>query len=748
MGPSSDASAERSAIVDLAALVGLAGIVAGATLLGPTDVGFEWSAAIAAVASWLPTTLPIAVIALAASAVDIGAGVVLARAIRGRPFGRLDDALLQGFVAAVIKDVALLGLLAGVGLFDQVVLAILHAVVLAAGVARLRPILAPDALPRPFAGGAVAISPFAVLVGVAWAAPILLQAASPIVPFMDILPNHVAPAEHLRTFGTLTHLTDTQSPIYGPSRIFLGYTALLGTITTLSGLPAGAVLAGFILPSTILVGVAVHRLATAVGGVGPGAGIGHWALLTFAMTTSLARLGDARATVVVLPLVAWALALVGDRLAADSGSVAWTARRLGRPFPEGVILGLALGAAILVHPVIGFLAALTVGIAVLVQPERLTRLAVPALGCAAVLALPQAATMLGFVLPTALLVAALALAIAVGLALDRLLGDLPVVGTALVGMARLAAAAAVVLGILFAGAVVRAAIAGASPLLMVLEVSGLLTAVAVALRTPASRSLVVWAALAAGFGVATFSQLVPAEGSGLLGDALRFELPKTLQYWVPVFVAILAAAGLAALVDVGRAPLEGRLSLVIRTVALVAFVVAIALPIRPKPIDAFHLGEHRLSETFSIAMRWVERGFFAGFPDSRSVVDAPRQELLDAVRAEIEAGRLGADTPVLHVAGSFQMWAATPLGVLDGVTETILVPEPEVSIHTVGGRILDLDALPELLAQVGPPGAAYPYVVLEPDPNGMPPGIRDEIVAAGYASIFANGQGELFVFQR
>jgi hypothetical protein len=233
--------------------------------------------------------------------------------------------------------------------------------------------------------------------------------------------------------------------------------------------------------------------------------------------------------------------------------------------------------------------------------------------------------------------------------------------------------------------------------------------------------------------VAALTQLVPVEGSGLLGEALRFELPKTLQYWVPVFVAILAAGGLAALADTHRLPLA------VRAVAIVAFVATAALPIRPKPIDAFHLGEHRLSETFSIAMRWVQRGFWSGFPDSRYVVDGPRRELLDAVRAEIEAGRLGPDTLVLHVAASFQMWVATPLGVFDGVTETIVVPAPEVSIHTVGGRIRGLDELDALL------DGCFPYVLLEPAGQDMLPLIRDRIVAAGYDPIFANGQGELFV---
>ncbi|MEW5992182.1 MAG: hypothetical protein AB1736_12665, partial [Chloroflexota bacterium] len=406
----------RSVALGVAGIVGLAGILAGMVTLGPTELGFDRNAAIEALVAWLPTTLPIAGIVLLASAVDIGAGVVVARAVRRRPFERLDVAILQGFVAAVVKDVAVLGLLGGVGLFSQPVLAIVDGAILAAGVFRWRPLLTPGALPRPGK-----FSPFGVLVGVAWAAPLLLQAASPVVPFMDVLPNHVAPAEHLRTFGTLTHLTDTQSPIYGPSRVFLGYTALLGSITTLAGLPAGAVLAGFILPATLLVAVAVHRLATVLGG----RDVAGWALLTFAMTTSLARLGDARATVVVLPLVAWSLTIVAERLAApgpapDSGPASRPAVRPRPWLPDGVALGLGLGSAVLLHPVIGFLAAVTVGIVVLVQPGRASSLAVPALGTAAVVALPQAATMIGIGLPTIALIVALGLGVVVGVVLDRL----------------------------------------------------------------------------------------------------------------------------------------------------------------------------------------------------------------------------------------------------------------------------------------------------------------------------------------
>jgi hypothetical protein len=682
---SSDERDPRSVVVDIAAFVGLAGIGVGAVLLGPTDLGFDATAAQSALLSWIPITLPIAIVVLAASLADLAAGIVLARAIRGRPFEKLDEALLQGFVAAVVKDAVLLGLLAGFGLFTQ-----------------------------------------PVLIAGAWAAPVILQLASPVVPFIDILPNHVAPAEHLRAFGTLTHLTDTQSPIYGSSRILLGYTALLGTITTATGLPAGAALAGFILPSTLLVAVAIRRLATALGG----RGVATWALLTFAMTTSLARLGDARATVIVLPLVAWSLAILAERLTADSERITWSERRLGFNLPDGVLAGLGLGAAILVHPVIGFLGCLTVAIVVLAAPDRTARLGIPALGTAVVVGAPQAATMLGSGLPPIALAAAVGLGIVAGNGLDRAPAA---VRAAVVATGRLGAAAGAVLAIVLAGPVVRAAVAGAQPLVSVAEVTFVASVVAVALRAPAGRSLVLWAALAAGFGVAALTQLVPEEGSGLLGQALRFELPKTLQYWVPVFAALLGAGGLAALVT------AERLSLTVRAVAIAAFLGTAALPLRTAPIDAFHLGEHRLSETLSIALRWAATGFWTGFPDSRYVVDAPRREILDAVRGEIAAGRIGPDTPVLHVAASFQQWVATPLGVFAGVTETDVVPDAVESIHTVGGRLHPMDDLTGLLAS-----GRYAFVLFEPDPNELPAGIRDQIVAAGYEPVFANGQGELF----
>ena len=77
----------------------------------------------------------------------------------------------------------------------------------------------------------------------------------------------------------------------------------------------------------------------------------------------------------------------------------------------------------------------------------------------------------------------------------------------------------------------------------------------------------------------------------------------------------------------------------------------------------------------------------------------------------------------------------------DGVDETFVSLDPEVSHQTVGGRLNGLDALPGFLAS-----GTYGYVVLEP--AKLPAGTRDAVVAAGYVSIFGDAQGEVFALRR
>jgi hypothetical protein len=712
-------------------------LLAGLSLQSSGPFGFTPAGVVEGIAGQLATTLPAAILVAAASVLNMSAGAVLVRAISGRPLGGLSGAILGGFLGAVLLDLVLFGALGGTGAFRWPVLVAVHLAILAAGT-RLRPIVI---VQRPLRGD---WWPAWVIVALSWVGLIALQLASPVVPFVDVLPNHVAPVEHLRTFGEFATLTTTASPIYGPSRTFLGYVATLGVIDTLSGLPAALGVAAFALPGAIAVAAGVHRLGSVVGG----GRTGTWAVVTFALTTSFVRLPDARATVLVLPLACWCLATVADRLA---GSVAEPRPKVGpiagpttqpktRPpaLGEVLLLGAAIAAAVLFHPVIGALTALTCTIVTLALPERAGTLGVPALATAGILALPQVATMVELTVPTALALLVIPPGLAAGWLLSRLhriRRGLILSGRVAVGLAAIGAVALTPL-LLPAAERALSRILPTMPVLLVTIAAGALVAPRRLLTPRRLGSPVLVAMLVGGAIVATATEVVPAEGTLLA--ALRFEVPKTLHYWLPVGIALAAAIALDGVWrDEGRrlpAFLDER---ALPRLALTVFVIAAFLPMRAAPLtDAYHLGERRVSETVALQLRYAEVGYWQGYPDPRRIVDPERVALLDAVRAEIGAGRLGPASEVLHVARSFQQWSAVPLGVFVGVIETDVTPDAEVSIHTVGGRLRRFADLGSQLAR------RPPYVVLEP--AELPPGTRDAIVAAGYQAVFANDRGELF----
>ncbi len=754
---------DRDAIaLDLVGVVGLAAFLLGLIWLRSSeDLGFDAGGALDGILSQLAVTLPAALLVLGATALELAAGLVLARAARRQPFESVAEALLAAMVAVVLKDTVLLGLLGGFGLFVAPVLLGANVAIVVGGfwvspIARhTRPLTRLGSWRGKV--GSIGSLTVAALVSAVWAGPIVLQLASPVVPFIDVLPNYVGPVEHLRTFGWFSPLTATQSPIIGSSRTVLGYDGLLGSVATMTNLSGGLAIAGFILPQTMLVAAGAHRLASAIRSGDPPLGL--WALLAFALSQPFARLADARGTVVVVPLVCLGLAVAAEALAGrrsrggDPGAVdddqpgddqpgddPW---RIGR----GAVIGLALGSATLVHPVIGFFAVATVGIVGLVRPRELAAEAAVAALTAGLIALPQLATMVGLAMPTIVLGIGLPLAIALGGGAgllvqrnERLRGAL--VRLADLGRIALALAALAGLALAFLVAVLesgRIADAAAFGLELTLDSSGILLLTLVAgavLRSRGARSPLVWAGLAVGAAAVLLTQVLP-DDLGFLGSALRFEVPKTVHYWLSMVAAAGAATALAFVWSQPRTPLPwlGRVA------AVGAFVVVAALPLRPEPIDAYHLGEHRWSETFAIDLHFAESGFWRGFPDTRTVVDPPRQEILDAVRAEIEAGRLRHDSQVLHVASSFQQWVATPLGVFDGVIETFVSEDPEVSHQTVGGRLFGFGDLPGFLAS-----GEFEYVVVEPAglPGGVRGGFQEAVVAAGYTSIFANAQGEVF----
>jgi hypothetical protein len=154
------------------------------------------------------------------------------------------------------------------------------------------------------------------------------------------------------------------------------------------------------------------------------------------------------------------------------------------------------------------------------------------------------------------------------------------------------------------------------------------------------------------------------------------------------------------------------------------------------------IGEHRASESVGLALREAERGYwtFNGYPDARHIIDAPRQQVVDELRSEEQAGRLGPSTRVLTIAWWFQQWVAVPVGVFTGALETSISLHPELSIHTEGGRLFGFDRLEQELS------TNYGYVVLQPAglSSDLVMQTRLRIVATGYHQIWSNSLAAVY----
>jgi hypothetical protein len=243
-----------------------------------------------------------------------------------------------------------------------------------------------------------------------------------------------------------------------------------------------------------------------------------------------------------------------------------------------------------------------------------------------------------------------------------------------------------------------------------------------------------WILLGCGIaaGLAAWTAIGYIGYADLTQQAVHYEVPKSVEYWLPVMLAVGAAGALAA---VSRQRWLGYFRFVFVGAVLVVAVYPTTMPLTSN----VQIGEHRASESLGLALREAQLGYwnFNGYPDARLIIDEPRREVVDELRSEEAAGRLGPNTRVLHIAYSFQQWSSVPIGVFTGALETSISMSPEVSIHTEGGRLLGLDRLTTELA------AGYGYVVFEP--GGMDPGIADTIVAAGYRQIWSNSQAIIYV---
>ena len=232
------------------------------------------------------------------------------------------------------------------------------------------------------------------------------------------------------------------------------------------------------------------------------------------------------------------------------------------------------------------------------------------------------------------------------------------------------------------------------------------------------------AAAAAGIGallVADASAHVLGDGS-TWGPWLAGEVPRAASFWLPWLLAIGGGLGMGALWERRDLPSRARVGLAC------AFVILAGLTVRSDLAGPESVEQHHYSESLAIALQAAQGGYWVGYPDGRLLIDAPRAELLAAVRAEVGAGRWAPGAAVLHVAPSFQQWEATPLGVFAGVMETDVTPDPERGYRTAGGRLHGTEDLAGLL------GPAYPYLVIEGEPDSS--GYLAQAAAAGYQEVW------------
>ncbi len=728
-----DPGDERAEAV-LLILSALAVLVAVALRQGDPQVGFSLDAAVRAIAGQLGATLPAAILVTVGGLADVTAGAVLLHMLRRRPFGSWSDLLLGGFAGAILLDCLLVFSLAGLGLFRQPIVAAVLAVLIGLGWLT-RPIVvfgprAPVAQPGVMPGQRD-IARW-VLVGLVWCGALIVALASPVVPAGDVLPNHVAPAEHLRVFGSIASLATYPSPIYGASRLFLGYSALIGTLSTLTAQPAALTVAAFTASLVALSAVAIRRLASAA--FGPEAAF--WALIAFPLSFTFVRLPDVRDSVVAVPLAAFALALMVRSDGARDDGGRRTVRAAGEALRPALrpdwLLAATLTGATLIHPLVGALTVGSVVVLTIADPARHVRRVVPALGATAIACLPQLAVMVGLTPAPAWGIVAFGgggvVAIVLASVVDR--PGWPAVS------ARTATSATLVIGAVAVGLVAvgaPGALAQAAqsfnPAFPMLFGAAVVVAAGVIPGTRPGRRLLI-APLAVGAVALVLVALIP--GSTILAQSLRYEVPKAVGYWMP-WACVPATAGLVAAAARWNGPQAVRL------VLLGAFLAVVLIPFGPPQPDSAQ-ASHPVADVLAQDLHTAEQGYWQGYPDARLVVDASGTEVLDFLRGEIDAGRLEAETRLLHVAASYQESASLPIGVFTGIEETMVSADATTNIFTAGGRIHPLGDLPAAL------GEGFGYVVLEP--AGLPSGVRAAIVAAGYRSVFVNSTAEVFAASR
>jgi hypothetical protein len=650
----------------------------------------DLSAAIAGARETAAATLPAAAVVWSVIAVLLAAIVAILR--RAAP--DLDTAeRIAGAVVLTWAGAYLLLLTLGpLGLFRSWVLRGFVVVVAAAAALTRRPAERSPRHRPPSVGAFVAVVAAALSV-----VPLLvLQVGSPVSPFMDVLP-YVASTQKIVTFQHYDAFANDAAGLWSPTRQVVGTDALLSFVALVAGLPAHLATTALIVPMALLQLFGLYL----VGRAALGRVDGGFATLFLLQTFLWRRTPDVRGTALAFAVAAIGIALLVHALRSRDGA------RLA-------LGGLALGVAVTVNPLIGGcgmeLAAL---VCLLAWADTRASLTAPiaALTGAALFALPQ--VLVGVhqpapaaILPLAALVGVGALWLAGRLAGRAHRANAPAEPTPRSRQASPIGRTAVITGVVLAFLLMHAE--GTSEvvndrwygyeILTFLTLAGLLEIARRVLRAP--RRHVAAALPALGVTVAFVNYSVAAflmwrAPSVEIYSALREVLTKMPAYWLPYWMALAAGAWLGVLAR--RWSTTGA-------IALALFLVVYPLKAVERPLD-YDGVELSVAETWGFQLTSAARGYHRGRRDARWVIDERWRTVSDALRAEIDAGRLRYDTHVVHVAPTDQ---AVELALATGISVDVVVPEYDPNnIWNAGSRLRGADSLPAILA------ARPRYVLLE-----------------------------------
>jgi len=515
----------------------------------------------------------------------------------------------------------------------------------------------------------------------------LLQLASPVSPFMDVLP-YVASVQKIVSFHFYDPFANDAAGLWAPSRQVAGSDALFSFLGIVGGVPGSLAITSLLVPFCVLQILGLYL----VGRAAAGGLAGGMASLFFLTTFIWRRTADGRGTALAFVLVAFGLLFLVAR------------RRSGL---RTVLGGLALGLAVAVNPLIGACGMQVASLALLIAWLDLDLPIVGqvvALAGGSVLALPQVLIGTG----TRANLALLPLAVAAGVLLLALAGRIsarsattPESGPTprASPLARVLTIGGLLAYVLWSHATHRTAFFGDDwfgyAILLLLAAGGLIAGVyGVWLhpeRFPAA------AVPAVAFGVGLFDHMLadPRRFTGPLEmRSLASEVTtKMVYYWTPYWAALAAGVLFALLARRGRA-------------AAIAFALLIVVyPLRhvAEPLD-FDTAALSVAETWGFNLTTASRGYFAGYPDRHWVLDKHWSSVADVLRGEMDAGRIDYGTHVLTISTAIDT-IEPALGL--GVSIDLITPQFDPgSIWNVGGRVRGRDALPAALA------ARPPYILL------------------------------------